>query len=46
MVIIIVAISALLLMLYFYWKIKESGTSTFEQILNIPEFLKKIFGGS
>ncbi|MEM5879217.1 MAG: hypothetical protein QXU74_01865 [Candidatus Aenigmatarchaeota archaeon] len=45
-VIIIVAMCMILLTLYFYSKIKESGTSTLTQILNVPEFLKKMFGGT
>lgn len=45
-VIIIITLFVILFSLYFYLKIKESGTSTLDQILNIPEFLKKIFGGT
>ncbi|MEM5855248.1 MAG: hypothetical protein QW472_02925 [Candidatus Aenigmatarchaeota archaeon] len=44
-VIIVIVVLMLLIAIYFYLKIKESGVSTLEQILNIPDFLKKIFGG-
>ncbi|MEM5829268.1 MAG: hypothetical protein QW040_00530 [Candidatus Aenigmatarchaeota archaeon] len=44
-VIIVIVVLMLLVVIYFYLKIKESGVNTLEQILNIPEFLKRIFGG-
>ncbi|MFH8119758.1 MAG: hypothetical protein QXS37_03060 [Candidatus Aenigmatarchaeota archaeon] len=45
LVIIVIVVIMLLLSMYFYLKIKQSGVRTLEDILNIPEFLKKIFGG-
>jgi len=43
-VIILIALLVLVVAYFFYVKIKESGSSTLESILNIPEFLNKIFG--
>jgi len=44
-VIIIVMIMLLLVVFSFYTKIKESGSNTLNQVLNIPDYLKKMFGG-
>lgn len=43
---IIIAIALLLLVVayFFYVKIKESGQSALTTVLNIPEYLKKMFG--
>ncbi len=44
LVLIAIALLILLIAYFFYVKIKESGTSTLSNILNIPDFLKKMFG--
>jgi len=43
--IIVIVVLMILVAIFFYMKIKESGTSSIQQILDIPNFLKKIFGG-
>ena len=43
-VIILIALLVLTVAYFFYIKIKESGKSALESILNIPEFLNKLFG--
>jgi len=43
-VIIVIALLVLLVAYFFFVKIKESGKSSLESILNIPEFLNKMFG--
>jgi len=45
LVIIIIAMMMMLLAYFFYMKIKESGIDILNQILDIPNYLKKIFGG-
>jgi Tfp pilus assembly protein PilO len=43
-VIIVIALLVLIIAYFFYVKIKESGKTSLEAILNIPDFLKKMFG--
>ena len=43
-IIIVIALLVLVVAYFFYVKIKSSGSSALESILNIPEFLKKMFG--
>ena len=43
-VIIVIALLVLVVAYFFYVKIRTSGASALESILNIPEFLKKMFG--